>query len=223
MCQLSWNLGASTSWKPQGKFGPVVGLLYLFFFTKGALVRKLVDFLESGHRSVTSTQQSLSRNGSLSVARGVVRDSYTIWPVRDPLGNSCDPCFHLKTERDFSKLYPKYDSLDDGEKCSSCRCNISLVKSCVSWNVVVKKGLAVQGRSVHATYILHGEIFFPPATTIRASTVSAPAVMLFSSPLRFVMTDLTDNKSTPHTSPYTLVFYVEMFQTFTSAFKFSSY
>ena len=30
MCQLSWNLGASTSWNPQGLPRPVMGLLYLY-------------------------------------------------------------------------------------------------------------------------------------------------------------------------------------------------
>jgi len=34
MCQLSWNLGASTSWKTQGKFRPVIGLLYLLLLKK---------------------------------------------------------------------------------------------------------------------------------------------------------------------------------------------
>ena len=29
MCRLSWNLGASTCWNPQGLSGAVVGLLYL--------------------------------------------------------------------------------------------------------------------------------------------------------------------------------------------------
>jgi hypothetical protein len=29
MCRLSWNLGASTSWNPQGMSRPVQGLLYL--------------------------------------------------------------------------------------------------------------------------------------------------------------------------------------------------
>jgi len=29
MCRLSWNLGASTSWKPQGLSTPVIGLLLL--------------------------------------------------------------------------------------------------------------------------------------------------------------------------------------------------
>ena len=29
MCRLSWNLGASTSWNPQGLSRPVMGLLYL--------------------------------------------------------------------------------------------------------------------------------------------------------------------------------------------------
>ena len=30
MCQLSWNLGALTSWKPHGLSRHVIGLLYLF-------------------------------------------------------------------------------------------------------------------------------------------------------------------------------------------------
>jgi hypothetical protein len=30
MCRLSLNLGASTSWNPQGLSRPVMGLLYLF-------------------------------------------------------------------------------------------------------------------------------------------------------------------------------------------------
>ena len=35
MCRLSWNLGASNSWNPQGLSRPVMGLLYfyLWFFT----------------------------------------------------------------------------------------------------------------------------------------------------------------------------------------------
>ena len=32
MCRLSWNLGASTSWNPQGLSRPVMGLLYLYMF-----------------------------------------------------------------------------------------------------------------------------------------------------------------------------------------------
>ena len=31
MCQLSWNLGASTSWNPQGLPRPVMGLRFLYF------------------------------------------------------------------------------------------------------------------------------------------------------------------------------------------------
>jgi len=29
MCRLSWNLGTSTSWTPQGPSRPVMGLLYI--------------------------------------------------------------------------------------------------------------------------------------------------------------------------------------------------
>jgi len=32
MCQLSWNLWASATWKLQGLSRPVMGLLYLFFY-----------------------------------------------------------------------------------------------------------------------------------------------------------------------------------------------
>ena len=31
MCRLSWNLGALTSWNPQGLSRPVMGLLYLLY------------------------------------------------------------------------------------------------------------------------------------------------------------------------------------------------
>jgi len=32
MCRLSWNVGASTSWNPQGLSRPLMVLLYLHFF-----------------------------------------------------------------------------------------------------------------------------------------------------------------------------------------------
>ena len=32
MCRLSWNLGASASWNPQGLSRPVIGLLYLYLY-----------------------------------------------------------------------------------------------------------------------------------------------------------------------------------------------
>jgi len=32
MCRLSWNLGASASWNPQGLSRPVMGLLYLYLY-----------------------------------------------------------------------------------------------------------------------------------------------------------------------------------------------
>jgi len=35
MCRLSWNLGASLSWKPQGLSRPLVGLLYLYLYIIG--------------------------------------------------------------------------------------------------------------------------------------------------------------------------------------------
>jgi len=32
LCRLSWNLGASTSWNPQGLSRSVIGLLYLYLY-----------------------------------------------------------------------------------------------------------------------------------------------------------------------------------------------
>ena len=37
MCRLSWNLGAGTSWKPQGLSRAVMGLLSLFTICTGSL------------------------------------------------------------------------------------------------------------------------------------------------------------------------------------------
>jgi hypothetical protein len=34
MCRMSWNLGASSSWNPQGLSRPVMGLLYLYPFIR---------------------------------------------------------------------------------------------------------------------------------------------------------------------------------------------
>ena len=43
MCRLSWNLGASTSWNPQGLSRLVMGLLYLYIYsiTLASFVSKL--------------------------------------------------------------------------------------------------------------------------------------------------------------------------------------
>ena len=39
MCRLSWNLAASSSWKPQGLSRPVMGLLYLYLLPVCILLR----------------------------------------------------------------------------------------------------------------------------------------------------------------------------------------
>jgi hypothetical protein len=41
-CRLSWSLGASISWKPQGLSRPVMGLLYLFTFREETIVSLLI-------------------------------------------------------------------------------------------------------------------------------------------------------------------------------------
>jgi len=55
MCRLSWNLGASTSWNPQGLSRPVMGLLYLFLLL-----------------TLTSTTTATTTNSSGSSSKQVV-------------------------------------------------------------------------------------------------------------------------------------------------------
>jgi len=43
MCRLSWNLGASTSWNPQGLSKPVMGLLCLFYMGLMKFSRLIVE------------------------------------------------------------------------------------------------------------------------------------------------------------------------------------
>ena len=44
MCRVSWNLGASTSWKPQGLPRPVMGLLNLLHQWINIIQHKLNNF-----------------------------------------------------------------------------------------------------------------------------------------------------------------------------------
>jgi hypothetical protein len=44
MCWLSWNLGASTSWNPQGLSRPVMGLLYLYLIVHDQVIWHAVVF-----------------------------------------------------------------------------------------------------------------------------------------------------------------------------------
>jgi hypothetical protein len=39
MCRVSWNLGASNSWNPQGLWRPVMGLLYLYLYLTCAILQ----------------------------------------------------------------------------------------------------------------------------------------------------------------------------------------
>ena len=60
MCRLSWNLGASTFWNPQGLSRPVMGMLYLYlFFCCGAATQRglwpssFLRFLDHTQRRTT--------------------------------------------------------------------------------------------------------------------------------------------------------------------------
>jgi len=53
MCRLSWNLGTSTSWNPQGLSRPVMGLLYLLppeYTSETLLYEAACLLLKSGFR-----------------------------------------------------------------------------------------------------------------------------------------------------------------------------
>jgi hypothetical protein len=51
MCRLSWNLGASASWNPEGLCRPVTGLLYRsLYFVGGVAIR--VAYVENKRKSV---------------------------------------------------------------------------------------------------------------------------------------------------------------------------
>jgi len=56
MCRLSWSLGASPSWNPQGLSGPVIGLLYLFYVLLDVYVTCWMDGLRR-----TAMQQRMQR------------------------------------------------------------------------------------------------------------------------------------------------------------------
>jgi hypothetical protein len=47
MCRLSWNLGASTFWNPQGLSRHVMGLLYLLYTRFGTWLKCKCEVLES--------------------------------------------------------------------------------------------------------------------------------------------------------------------------------
>jgi hypothetical protein len=48
MCRLPWNLGASTSWNPQGLSRPLIGLLYLLLILYRSFIKERRAFLEWG-------------------------------------------------------------------------------------------------------------------------------------------------------------------------------
>ena len=64
MCRLSWNLGTSTSWNPQGLSTPVMGLLYLFLSSSPQRLFSTQHFL----RQISLTEDFCSwRNSCWSV------------------------------------------------------------------------------------------------------------------------------------------------------------
>ena len=56
MCQLSWNVGASTYWNPQGLSRPVMGLLYLLILLFGRYIWILIPVYPTILNHISHTQ-----------------------------------------------------------------------------------------------------------------------------------------------------------------------
>jgi len=62
MCRLSWNLGASTSWNPQGVSRPVMGLLYHYLLLRSRWVWGACNKILSRHNWNTVRKNHASAN-----------------------------------------------------------------------------------------------------------------------------------------------------------------
>jgi len=58
MCRLSWNLGASVSWNPQGLSRPVMGLLYLYLYLTHIILKSVQTIF---FNSVPTRRENLSQ------------------------------------------------------------------------------------------------------------------------------------------------------------------
>ena len=65
MCRLSWNLGASTSWNPQGLSRPVMGLLYLLSSLSCDMIFIYCNLVSTGWQwPVNQTCKCFARTGT---------------------------------------------------------------------------------------------------------------------------------------------------------------
>jgi hypothetical protein len=64
LCRLSWNLGASTCWNPQGLSRPVMGLLYLYLYCCSVLRMIVRDCAPPHNVAGTSSDRHTTRRGT---------------------------------------------------------------------------------------------------------------------------------------------------------------
>jgi hypothetical protein len=87
MCRLSWNLGASTSWNPQGLSRPVMGLLYLYLYVmiKSSLHRLYIQQLFMSNAKATD-------RGPSRVATSFLLN----WPTHDWTIGATEAVVHIR-------------------------------------------------------------------------------------------------------------------------------
>jgi hypothetical protein len=114
LCCLSWNLGASASWSPQGLSRPVMGLLYLYICTepdsetesKGFMFWILLCFLLVRRWHEPYNLKPLAQIYSYEVI--TCQDSQRVWTLSHP----------SEIERDFIWIHSRIHS------CSTNGCEI---------------------------------------------------------------------------------------------------
>jgi hypothetical protein len=109
MCQLSWNLGASTSWKAQGLFRPVKGLLYLYHQLYLRAWSGVQIWTLSGYTKIVATHQGTRDSDSVKgrmicspqSSKHLWRPQFSIQWIQGVLYSRIKP-IHGKVELSFS-------------------------------------------------------------------------------------------------------------------------
>jgi len=83
ICRLSWNMGASISWNPQGLSRPVMGLLYLYVHYMPTLPSGSHKYLSRNKRKVCARLQ-IPETNIFIVGRNEVRIEANVTTVSPP-------------------------------------------------------------------------------------------------------------------------------------------
>jgi len=102
MYRLSWNMGASTSWKPQGLSRPVMGLLYLLLYIYNSVSGMLMEWASEGTWFDSWKKHSIYFH---SPAPGVATKSETRRPAQ-PLSQSVPAFFPVHKCARYEEYHP---------------------------------------------------------------------------------------------------------------------